>query len=238
MCQQAMFRHVLHPGQVPRRPIRLPTGGQMIVHSVSLTGDCSDKRSQPARTRPRPDRHALRRVPMLCRSLPYLDRCGAIDLRFGIAQPDGRIADALRMRPRPPSIALSSPTWRSIVLITASICPLKTCLARLRMYPFDSQACGSALKAPDHSERIPKGLEDRLAVDRCERPASGGPLGAALGPRRGQGRRAGCTTRLISLALNWTPLVRIDLVPGPMPALPLRHGREGGGLDHDIVADA
>ena len=50
----------------------------------------------------------------------------------------------------------------------------------------------------------------------------------------------GIKTRLIPLgtAVDWTMLVPIDLAPGPMPAIPLRHGREGCGLDHDIVADA
>jgi hypothetical protein len=50
----------------------------------------------------------------------------------------------------------------------------------------------------------------------------------------------GLKTRLIPLgtAIDWTMLVPIDLAPGPIPAVPLRHGRKGCGLDHDIVADA
>ena len=32
---------------------------------------------------------------------------------------------------------------------------------------------------------------------------------------------------MISIALNRTPLVRIDFVPGPIPGVPLRRGREG-----------
>ena len=50
----------------------------------------------------------------------------------------------------------------------------------------DSQACGSAPSAPDHPVRVPQGLEDMLAVDLCERPASVGPPGAMVGPRPGQ----------------------------------------------------
>jgi len=32
---------------------------------------------------------------------------------------------------------------------------------------------------------------------------------------------------MISIALNRTPPVRIDLVPGPIPGVPLPRGREG-----------
>jgi hypothetical protein len=67
----------------------------------------------------------------------------------------------------------------------------------------------------------------------------GGTVGSRGGPPARSRSAAGCKTRSIPLgaAVDRTPLVPIDLVPGPIPAVPLRRGREGHGLDHDIIAD-
>src|SRR5882724_2495732 len=67
----------------------------------------------------------------------------------------------------------------------------------------------------------------------------GGTAGSRGGPPARSRPSAGCKTSSISLgaAVDRTPLVPIDLVPGPIPAVPLRRGREGHGLDHDIIAD-
>jgi hypothetical protein len=69
-------------------------------------------------------------------------------------------------------------------------------------------------------------------------------LGGTTGSRGGLPARsrssAGCETMLLPLgaAVDWSALVRIDFVPGPIPAVPFRRGREGCSLDHDIVPDA
>jgi hypothetical protein len=68
----------------------------------------------------------------------------------------------------------------------------------------------------------------------------GGAAGSRGGPPARSSPSAGCKTSSIPLgaAVERAMLVPIDSVPGPIPAVPLRRGREGRGLDHDIVADA
>ena|SRR5262245_13115063 len=68
----------------------------------------------------------------------------------------------------------------------------------------------------------------------------GGTVGSRGGPPTRSRPLAGCKTSLIPLvaAIDRTALVRIDFVPGPIPAVPLLCGVEGWGLDHDIIADA
>src|SRR5687768_15943205 len=57
----------------------------------------------------------------------------------------------------------------------------------------------------------------------------GGTVGSRAWPPAWSRPPTGCKSKLLSLvvALDRTPLVCVDLVPGPIPAVPLRQGREG-----------
>jgi hypothetical protein len=73
---------------------------------------------------------------------------------------------------------------------------------------------------------VPRWLRLKAIVPaRRSRSSRWGPPGAAVGLRQGQGRRRGQNLDPLGAAVDGAVFVRIDLAPGPIPAVPLQGAR-------------
>jgi hypothetical protein len=213
------------PGEYRRRPRdRHPTRGRLCPLRTLVR--CAEVVNGPHQVHAVPERAGMARqgtAPVCQRRQPLAKR--RIEA-LGVGRVDNptalrRMSERLDLCGRTLHAAASPPGMRSphgrlldqqsrIAVVTKRAAPLKT-----------------------HSQ------QDCEASDLAEN-GLGGTVGSRGGPPARSRPSAGCKTRSISLgaAVDRTMLVPIDLVPGPIPAVPLRRGRKGHGLDHDIIADS